>query len=365
MRDDDVAGTTLLICSISPRVSAVLSATPESPPCSLMLAAFLTTIFFSLSSIAANRAIRAVGGTRANLGRMVVATSFLALWAHLVPLITGGALGGRGVAGAGVVFFFISGVLGMGLGDIAVFAALPLLGARLTVVMTQCLAAPIAALAEWLWLGTTLRKDQIGWSIVVLAGVAIALLPSRANPPRVPVKWAGILFGFLSAVGQGLGAVLSRKGYDLTHAAGQTIDGMTATYQRILGGFAISVLYFAVRHVWIRRQAQRLNGSEAPPPRDAHPRATALPEDKSPFRAFFLRWRWTLANGLSGAVIGVSCYQWALSTTASGIVLPIVATTPIVVVPLAYWLDGDRPTRRSLIGGVIAVIGAVLLARSK
>jgi len=50
-----------------------------------------------------------------------------------------------------------------------------------------------------------------------------------------------------------------------------------------------------------------------------------------------------------------------LFTTPSGIVLPIVATTPLVIVPLAYWIEGERPTRRSLVGGVVAVVGAVAL----
>jgi len=343
-----------------------------------MLGAFLTTLFFSLSSIAASRAIRVVGGTRANLGRLIVATTFLALWVHFIPLATAGAFGGHGFGGAGLMFFFISGVFGMGFGDIAVFAALPFLGARLTVVMTQCLAAPIAAFVEWLWLGTTLTPMQMGWSLVVLGGVAIALAPSRANPPRVPVKFIGIVFGVLSAVGQGLGAVLSRKGYDLTKAAGQSIDGMTATYERILGGLLVTLIYFAFKYAWRRKQNQGSGVGGVPLPRGARPRASTMtrgegtpptPEPQTSRESsagrWLDRWRWTLANGLSGAVIGVSCYQWALSTTASGIVLPIVATTPIVVVPLAYWLDGDRPTKRSLVGGVIAVAGAVLLAGAK
>jgi drug/metabolite transporter (DMT)-like permease len=70
---------------------------------------------------------------------------------------------------------------------------------------------------------------------------------------------------------------------------------------------------------------------------------------------------WIPANALCGAVIGVSCYQWALFTTPSGLVLPIVATTPLVIVPLSFWIEGERPTRRSLIGGVVAVAGAVAL----
>ena len=41
--------------------------------------------------------------------------------------------------------------------------------------------------------------------------------------------------------------------------------------------------------------------------------------------------------------------------------LPIVATTPLIVIPFAYKIEGDRPGVRSLIGGVIAVAGAIAL----
>jgi drug/metabolite transporter (DMT)-like permease len=46
-------------------------------------------------------------------------------------------------------------------------------------------------------------------------------------------------------------------------------------------------------------------------------------------------------------------------------VLPIVATTPLVIIPLAYKIEGDRPGARSIIGGAIAVAGAVALALAK
>jgi drug/metabolite transporter (DMT)-like permease len=57
----------------------------------------------------------------------------------------------------------------------------------------------------------------------------------------------------------------------------------------------------------------------------------------------------------------VSCFQWALKTTPTGIVLPIVATTPLMVIPFAYVLEKERPSVRSLIGSVVAVLGAAAL----
>jgi drug/metabolite transporter (DMT)-like permease len=296
-----------------------------------MLPAFLTTIFFSLSAIFANRSIRAVGTTQANIGRLIFALFALGLYAHTF---------GGGLGGAGRNWFFLSGVIGMGLGDLANFYALPRLGSRLTILVTQCLAAPLAALAEWLWLGTTISGPQILWGTVILAGVASALMPSKARPPRVAVTPLGFLFGVLAAVGQGFGAVVSRKANDVTHLAGQSIDGGTAAYQRILGGLALTLAYFAIKALM-----------EKP----------AAPAPRPPLRGYL----WIVANSGCGAVLGVSCYQWALLATPSAIVLPIVACTPLVIVPLSYWLEGERPTRRSLIGGAIAVGGAVALALAR
>jgi drug/metabolite transporter (DMT)-like permease len=306
-----------------------------------MLGAFLTTLFFSFSSIAANRSIRSVGMVRANFGRLVVALVCLGTWALLMPLLGRPGWGGSGFRGPGLLLMVLSGVCGIGLGDLAWFAALPRLGSRLTVVMTQCLAAPIAACLEWLWIGTHLTLLQIGWGLVILGGVAFALIPSKTAPARVPVTPLGVLFGVLSAFGQGSGAVLSRKAYGLIAAAGEHLDGITATYQRLIGGAIITVIFFTLRSVTDRHRSA----------------------DGGAARPGLRRWGWTVANGLSGAVFGISCYQWALGTTPSGIVLPIVATTPLIVVPLSYWIDGERPTRRSLLGGVIAVFGAVALAR--
>ena len=74
-------------------------------------------------------------------------------------------------------------------------------------------------------------------------------------------------------------------------------------------------------------------------------------------------WPWVLLNGLAGPALGVACYQWALKIYPTGIVLPIVAITPLVIIPFSRYLEGERPTVRSLVGGLIGVAGAVALAK--
>jgi drug/metabolite transporter (DMT)-like permease len=182
------------------------------------------------------------------------------------------------------------------------------------------------------------------WGVVILGGVAIAITPSRASPPRVPVRPVGFLFGLLAAAGQGFGALVSRKGVLVAEAAGEAAHnapfGLTAAYHRILAGLVFTALWFLVLRA-LARLPRRAPASEH------HP-----------------LW-WLVANGFAGPVLGVGCYQWALATTPSGVVLPIAATAPLLAIPIAFWLEGDRPPRRAIFGGVLAVAGCIALTASK
>ena len=290
-----------------------------------MAAAFLTTILFSISAVCGRRTAQIMGGNEANFWRLLFAAGLLALYAHVF---------GGGVGGAGFRIFLISGAIGFGIGDAALFQALPRLGSRLSVMMVLCLSAPIGGVLEWVWLGTGLRTAEVVCGLVILCGVAVALAPSgHLETPRRQFMF-GIACGFIAAVCQALGAVLSRKAFTM----GPEVDGVTAAYQRILGGVAVTAMFFA--YVKLR-----------------HTGASSAEKWKV--------WPWVLANGLSGPTLGVSCYQWALKTTPTGVVLPIVALTPIVIIPFARYLEGERPTVRSIIGSVIAVVGAAALALSR
>ena len=304
-----------------------------------MLVSFLAAIFFAFNATFSGRNARAHGSARANVGRLIVAALLLGAFAHTL---------GHGFKSSSVGWFFLSGVIGMGLGDLGVYAALPLLGSRLTVLMTQCLAAPIAASGEWLWLDTRLTSLQIFWGLVILTGVVLALMPSKSSPPRVTIKPIGFLFGLVAAAGQGLGALVSRKGGLVADAAGEATHnanfGLNAAYQRILAGLIFASLWFLALHL-LRRK-----GTLSDP----------VAKAASP-----LNLRLIFANGLIGPVLGVGCYQWALATTPSGIVLPIAAMTPLFAIPIAFWLEGDRPSHRALLGSVIAVAGCIALTLAR
>ena len=240
--------------------------------------------------------------------------------------------------------------MGIGIGDVALFQALPRLGSRLSLLLTQCLTAPLGALIEWFWLGTTLSAGQIAWGLIALIGVGIALMPGEHLNRSRGEFTIGTLFCLVSAFGGGFGAVLSRKAYAIAHACNQPIDGANAAFQRALGGLFVAALVLLV----VKRRLFKVQ---------AHaPYRLVIETSKQKWRGV---WLWVLINGVAGQTLGVSCMQWALETTPTGIVLAIIALTPILIIPVAYVMEGERPTAHSLLGGVVAVAGAIGLALSR
>jgi drug/metabolite transporter (DMT)-like permease len=300
-----------------------------------VLPAILTTFLFATSVVCATQSARRLGGSEANFWRLAVATALLALWAHIF---------GQGLSGDSFPLFLISGIIGVG-ADVFLFQALPRIGSRLSLLIIQCSAVMFAAAVEWAWLGAKLSGWQVAACAVILAGVALALAPGKhlnATPATIA---AGICFGFLAGFGNGFGAVLSRKAYEVASLAHQNIDGATAAYQRLIGGLFVAGVCLLV----VKRREIAAQVTQPSPPR--------LPQAEKWRHA----WPWVLANGFAGQTLGVTCYQWALKTTRSGLVLAIVATTPLVVIPLARVVEGEKIERRSVAGGVIAVAGAILL----
>jgi drug/metabolite transporter (DMT)-like permease len=238
----------------------------------------------------------------------------------------------------------ISGIIGVG-ADVFLFQALPRIGSRLSLLIIQCFSAISAATIEWFWLGAKLTSAQVAACATILLGVAVALAPGKhLNVTRGKLA-AGIVFGLLAAFGNGFGAVLSRKGYAVAALAKQNIDGATAAYQRLIGGLLVGAICLLV--VKRREVVARVKGEKS--------------EGISTGEKWRRAWPWVLSNGFAGQTLGVTCYQWALKTTKTGLVLAIIATTPLVVMPFARIFEGEPIAPRAVIGGMIAVMGAILL----
>jgi drug/metabolite transporter (DMT)-like permease len=196
-----------------------------------MLPALLTTVLFAISAVCANRTTRILGGIEANFFRVSLATMLLACWAHAW---------GNGLNGRALPYFLLSGCVGFGIGDLALYQAFPRLGSRLCMILVHCIAAPFGAVVEWCWLGTSITAPQILYGMIILLGIVIALAPDTRMTVTRDTLISGIIFGTIAGCGQGLGAVLSRRAYQVADSFGEKMHGInggvTAAYQRILAG---------------------------------------------------------------------------------------------------------------------------------
>ena len=291
-----------------------------------MLYAFLTALLWSASSIASARTAKMLGGPRANAARLVLATALLGVWIGV----------SHGFSWSPQAWWFVvSGVVGLGLGDIALFSAYARLGARLPALFTHCLGVPLGAALEWIWLGTPLHAGEAVCIVVILTGVVLALTPDRHALRHDRAFLLGCGFGVLSACGLAVSAVLSRQGFAAATAAGAPISGLDAALMRNLGGLSLCLLWLPL----LSRNAVAVSR---------------------------LHWRkilpWLGFTALVGPAIGVVCYQLALAELKVGVVQAVVALVPLLVIPLAWLIDGDRPRKRAWAGGAIGVSGVIGMA---
>lgn len=299
-----------------------------------MIAAILTTLFFAFSAVTGQRTAVLLGGAWGNLMRLGLAAIVLGI---LVAILTPDA-----IRWPSFQWFFVSGLIGFGLGDVALFTAYERIGSRLTILLNLCLAPLFAMVLEWLWLGNGVGIRVVACALLILAGVVMAIRPGAKSRAKVNLRgryWVGIVAAIVAGFGQGTGAVISRKAEAVALELGASGSGITAAFQRVLAGLVFST----VAVVLIRFFGDRKNWESWRTPFDRQ----VVP--------------WLFGAALFGPVIGVSCFQWALQDLESGIVLAVVALTPIVMLPLARITEGDHPSRLALAGAVVAVAGVVML----
>lgn len=310
-----------------------------------MLAALFAALFSGITPVVASRGIRLMGFVRANVVRLALAVVILGAWAFAF---------GQGLRGQALLFVS-AGAIGFGVGGLAFLAALPRLGAPLTSLVEETLAAVVAAVVAWIAFNDKITANQIAFSAVILIGVGIGLLPyvRRTSPGslRSPGVSLGIGLAVLAAVGQGVSFATTRYGMQLMKKAGTPPDVVTVAFQRLLGGLLVALIVYALaRWVWQRRWG--FAGV------DGRIRSVFSVEGgRLTTRPLF----WGALNALFGPILSVTGTVWAQQTLNAGVVQSIVALAPMISVPFAFWLLGQRPPRVWYLGATVSILGLVLL----
>jgi drug/metabolite transporter (DMT)-like permease len=293
-----------------------------------MWLAFLAAVLFAASAVCGQTLSRQLGGVKANCFRITIACTLLGIWTftqfpdHL--------------HWATFRWLFLSGVLGFGLGDVALYLAYPLVGARTAVLVNLCIATLCSAIADKIFLGTQLHPNEIASAALTLTGVVLAL-HKKDEPLQLNI---GIALTLFAGTCQGLGLTLSRYSHQVMEQQQLTISGPAQAFQRTMGGVVVGWIAFAIL-------LSALKGRQIVP-------VSA--------RTARLRW-WLLGASFFGPVAGVSAMQVALQQVGkSAVVSAITSTAPLLLLPFSKYLDREPPTLKAVFGSLLAVAGLAGLA---
>ena len=132
---------------------------------------------------------------------------------------------------------WISGIIGISLGDSAFFASLPKIGISLTVAI-QCLAPPITALGAALFLGERLEIHHILGIFLTSLFLAVLILSERPVKVDIPDNASqfrvGLSLAALAALCQAIGVLISRPYLEGLSAAEGALQRMLMSVVVIL-----------------------------------------------------------------------------------------------------------------------------------
>ncbi|MGD1147909.1 MAG: DMT family transporter [Thermoanaerobaculaceae bacterium] len=288
------------------------------------LAALATALLWAFTGLFFAEAARRIGALRVNLLRLPLA---------LVLLTATMVLAGPAFATVNrhrVYYLALSGIVGLVIGDLALFEALRRIGARLSL-LVMAMAPIFASLA-----GLMLLKEQPGRTALLgiattLAGVSWVVGERKAGEVSGHREIPGVALAVVGAVCQGVGLVLAKIGM-----AGE-MPALTGTWVRMAAATSL---------IWT---LTALTG-----------RVCALDVSGSVRRA----WPFLLGGAVFGPFLGVWMSLVAARHTDVGIAATLMATTPVLVIPLLMATERYRPTARALTGTVVTLVGIALLFSS-
>jgi drug/metabolite transporter (DMT)-like permease len=286
------------------------------------LAALGAASCWALSALAFEAAGKRIGSFAVNVLRLVMATFILAglCWAlRGMPLPTD-------ASPHAWLWLGISGLVGFTFGDLCQFRAFVVLGPRLTT-LVMGLAPPLTALIGWLLLGEVLGRQQLLGMSLILGGIAWAILGPAAGGDGARPHVAGILLAAGGALGQAGGLVLSKIGMG-------AYDPFAATQVRILAGLGGYLVLTTLLRWWPRVRV-----------------ATAHPSGLG----------YTALGSFFGPSLGVGLSLIAVRHTLAGVAASIMATTPLLIIPLVILLRREKVGTHGFGGALLVVTGVALL----
>jgi drug/metabolite transporter (DMT)-like permease len=287
------------------------------------LTALLTAIFWTVTALAFENATIKVGTYAVNIIRIVFGLTFLTILTWL----------NRGIvlpSDATIEAWFwlsLSGIIGLVLGDLFLFASYPIISSRIAMLM-MTLAPPMAALMSWIVLGEKMSyKAIIGMSLVI-TGISVAIWSKRNGERKMKLNYSprGLIYAFIGTFGQASGLVLSKLGMGKYNA-------FASTQIRLIAGIVGFTILISILKKW-KNVGNAIKNKQAL-------KSIAL-------GSFF------------GPFLGISFSLIAIQNTGTGVASTLMSIVPVLIIPPAIFIYKQKVSIKEVIGAFISILGVAL-----
>jgi drug/metabolite transporter (DMT)-like permease len=293
-------------------------------------AALLTAGLWSINSILFASAGKKIGSISVNAYRIILALLFLSI-SHLILF---GSI--YPIASYDQWFWIgLSGIIGLGIGDFALFEAFVIIGPRRSVLI-MALSPVFGAILAYGFLNETISMYALLGIIITLIGIVIVILEkeekSFEEKLSQELKFKGVSLAFIGALGQGIGVVVAKKG--MLFESNNIINPLSATLIRMT---------LASIFIWLTV----LLAGKLPELKKALKNSQGIKN--------------TTAGAFIGPFLGVTFSMVAVTYTKIGIAQTLMSLMPVMIIPILWFGYKQKTNLRGITGAFIAIVGVAIL----
>jgi drug/metabolite transporter (DMT)-like permease len=296
-------------------------------------AALFAALLWTANAILFSAAGKRIGSVGVNAFRILVAVLFLAV-THIIIL-------GTLIPAANSAQWFwmgISGIVGLGIGDFALFAAYVIIGPKRSLLL-MALAPVSSVIGGYLMLNEELGPLALLGIAITLMGIVIVIMEKKEDKNDFKIeegkKTYGFVLGVIAAVGQGVGLVISKYGMvTVADEPDVALDPLSATMIRMI----IAAIFIWISILVVGRI----------------PRTIRSLKDRQALKL-------TSAGAFVGPFLGVWLSMVAVMYTEAGIAMTLMSLMPVFIIPTVFLIYREKTSMRGMIGAFIAVLGVAII----
>jgi drug/metabolite transporter (DMT)-like permease len=295
-------------------------------------AALICVICWTTTALAFESAGKKIGSLNVNLLRLIIGFICLTVFSW----ISRGHLFPDDASIHAWIWLSISGFVGFVIGDLFLFKAFVLIGARISMLLMA--SVPIfTSIIGWLLLGEVMTRQNLIGMALTIGGITMVILKrekheldengeAQKRKIKLSMPVTGFLFALLGAIGQAGGLVLSKFGMG-------DYNAFAATQIRVITGIAgFATLFFLLKR-WGQIGMAFKN-------------KTGL--FHMSIGAFF------------GPFLGVAFSLLAVQNTKAGIASTIMAIVPVLIIVPSVFILKEKVNLKEIIGAIISVTGVAM-----